>query len=1076
MSRAERVSALVGRRSSGLDSSPRHHLRLRDYMATTVGPDGRPHYVYTISGVRVEFPAKAYPSQIAMMDKVIRGLQRGQHCLLESPTGSGKTLALLCASLAWQRAEAENVRKFNEAVEASARANLKSVPIQSADATETQLGLPSSANWNTREPIKSESVYLADNSNVKEESVSDMSAFYSDGNSDDDFKMPTKKRTKMSKSPPGRPAIRPAAGTAVKMEDVKKERVTLSTDGQVESPAEQAFIQRKQRIPKIFFGTRTHKQITQVVKEFRRTVYCNTPMGVLASRDHTCIHPQVSRSANKNEGCKTLNDRRLARQDPQQKGGCSYRWQGKEKLKTQGQIRSYGLDKGWDIEDLVSLGRRIRVCPYYGSRDLAEQAQIVFSPYNYLIDPRVRRSMKIPIDKNVIILDEAHNIEDCARESAGGSWSQEDFHLALNDSEKIGNRHPTMEREIDQLAQFCSYMMQWIGKHAPKMKSVGFDREVHVMTGTEFVANLSVDGYGPEPLAELKKIIDYIFSEQLESDYNDKEENEEPQLSAVTQALLEGFLMIVDLMLSGNHVRRDDYRAVVVRTVERKQKKGAGSSFFGKANIASQWTYALNLWCLNSAVVMQEIKESTRSIIVTSGTLSPMASYQSELDIDFKLTLEANHVIPAQRVWIGTISQGPKNSLLNGTFKVTGTFEYQDELGRLLLSVCQTIPHGVLCFLPSYSLLEKLVARWQDTGLWQHLSTLKTIVCESRDSRDFEETLKSFYSAIEDSENALSCNLNGSCELSDESPGKKKSDFPSGAVMLAVCRGKVSEGLDFTDNNARAVVCVGIPFPNFKDTQVELKRQYNDKLSASTPLLNGSEWYEIQAFRALNQALGRCIRHKADWGAILLVDDRFAKTPRYVNQLSKWVRSSIRHFNCFPPMLNSLKEFADNFVAEDAASLIASQQQLILSTQQGSQSSTAMVVSSPYFDRSSAAAAVAVSSPQVVNVSEDEGNSLLSENDISVVEPSPVKINPRSHEMNATPVRPPYSKTAPVAALHPQEMKAAPVRHSLAGKKPFATLLGNSNKLSLSQRKLAAENGSHYFQFMDSTSGNSKFS
>ena len=39
-------------------------------MATVVGPDGRTHYVYTISGVRVEFPAKAYPSQIAMMDKV----------------------------------------------------------------------------------------------------------------------------------------------------------------------------------------------------------------------------------------------------------------------------------------------------------------------------------------------------------------------------------------------------------------------------------------------------------------------------------------------------------------------------------------------------------------------------------------------------------------------------------------------------------------------------------------------------------------------------------------------------------------------------------------------------------------------------------------------------------------------------------------------------------------------------------------------------------------------------------------------------------------------------------------------
>lgn len=30
----------------------------------------------------------------------------------------------------------------------------------------------------------------------------------------------------------------------------------------------------------------------------------------------------------------------------------------------------------------------------------------------------------------------------------------------------------------------------------------------------------------------------------------------------------------------------------------------------------------------------------------------------------------------------------------------------------------------------------------------------------------------------------------------------------SGALFLAVCRGKVSEGLDFADNNARAVITV----------------------------------------------------------------------------------------------------------------------------------------------------------------------------------------------------------------------------------------------------------------------------
>ncbi len=97
-----------------------------------------------------------------------------------------------------------------------------------------------------------------------------------------------------------------------------------------------------------------------------------------------------------------------------------------------------------------------------------------------------------------------------------------------------------------------------------------------------------------------------------------------------------------------------------------------------------------------------------------------------------------------------------------------------------------------------------------------------------------------------------------------------------GALFLAVCRGKVSEGLDFADNNARGVICVGIPFPNIKDSLVDLKKKYNDRKRSggNENVLSGGEWYEIQAFRALNQALGRCIRHRKDWGAILMVDDR----------------------------------------------------------------------------------------------------------------------------------------------------------------------------------------------------------
>ena len=62
---------------------------------------------------------------------------------------------------------------------------------------------------------------------------------------------------------------------------------------------------------------------------------------------------------------------------------------------------------------------------------------------------------------------------------------------------------------------------------------------------------------------------------------------------------------------------------------------------------------------------------------------------------------------------------------------------------------------------------------------------------------------------------------------------------------------QVSEGLDFTDANARAVIVVGIPFPNTKDTKVDLKKKYNDeqRKRGAPKLLSGGEWYNQQAFR-----------------------------------------------------------------------------------------------------------------------------------------------------------------------------------------------------------------------------------
>ena len=81
-----------------------------------------------------------------------------------------------------------------------------------------------------------------------------------------------------------------------------------------------------------------------------------------------------------------------------------------------------------------------------------------------------------------------------------------------------------------------------------------------------------------------------------------------------------------------------------------------------------------------------------------------------------------------------------------------------------------------------------------------------------------------------------------------------------GAILLAVMRGRSSEGVDFLDACARAVLVVGIPYPPLYDVTVRLKRAFNHEHQAM--LGSGDDWYAAEAFRAVNQAVGESQQHK----------------------------------------------------------------------------------------------------------------------------------------------------------------------------------------------------------------------
>ena len=356
-----------------------------------------------------------------------------------------------------------------------------------------------------------------------------------------------------------------------------------------------------------------------------------------------------------------------------------------------------------------------------------------------------------------------------------------------------------------------------------------------------------------------------------------------------------------------------------------------------------------------------------------SGTLSPLDAFGAELGLQEPVTLENPHVVDASKdLLAAVVASGPAGRELRSTYEArksdahegpSGTLgrarppertirtlhrktvspkqrRYKIELGGVVTAAAERVRKGgVLVFFPSYfarrrrpilsprrsrpndprggdrtrpndprggdrarpndrpprrpnatspQALDDAVEAWKRSTVWSRLERGRTVVVEPRGSADFRTSAQTFDAAA----------ANGS------------------AVLLAVCRGKASEGMDFADEKCRVVIVTGLPYAPPRDPRVRAKRQFLDarKIAsrknggAASKSLGGDAWYEQQAARAVNQAIGRCVRHAKDWGAILLADARFAdaglaagrsssKTPSRCARSGRGSRTSRR--SCF---------------------------------------------------------------------------------------------------------------------------------------------------------------------------------
>ncbi|KNH06306.1 helicase [Perkinsela sp. CCAP 1560/4] len=746
---------------------------------------------------------------------------------------------------------------------------------------------------------------------------------------------------------------------------------------------------------RILYTTRTHAQVAQAVREFRRSGYSDAVTScILGSREHMCVEPRVLQHKESPAMVRAACQHMCNRMQCRYREGVS------------GRISRDARNEGEksccaDIEELQSSGKNEVFCPYYYTREaLLPTAEIIFCPYNYALDPNIAMQLDAGIAKSrnmhgdtqseissflknsVLIIDEAHNLPSTCLSVSSIDVSTKDIGMAFHEASKtLGwakqslkdlalnpeetprmladepntkesknskdekDDKQTMEQNVKELEVLCKLLCNF--EKQMQTYPVALHAATHTVSHNSkgesvyaFLSKLKIQPKTSSLLINmLQKTIDTIVdrSDGLRHD---------SVLSGASFAGLQRVLAFLQFIFPVKHSEGDGKGKAdgEKRTLREEELKSAYAFVIQKTLIPSlknteltedqrSYLYTMSLWCLDASLTMRRLHVITRNIIVTSGTLSPIASFVSELSIPFR------NIFPSisksrpmksttsqsiaklspydNRVSVSVCARGCCDTEMNSSYTRRDTLEYKLSVGNSLVNFFRVIPDGVLVFFPSYSLMRNMLTAWgylqtgQVSGVWDNMKKYKKLFIEqpsqgphASGKAEVSALFENFRSAIQD---------------------KTESDYsPLGAAIFAVCRGRLSEGIDFPDELARGVVIIGIPYMNICDLNVHLRMKYLDEqVSTSrqaaqkvTPntrsdhnascYLTGDVWYQQESMRAVNQAMGRVIRHKRDYGAILLLDSRFQWK---VSDLSGWIQPHTEVCKVFSECTLKLAEF-----------------------------------------------------------------------------------------------------------------------------------------------------------------------
>lgn len=311
-----------------------------------------------------------------------------------------------------------------------------------------------------------------------------------------------------------------------------------------------------------------------------------------------------------------------------------------------------------------------------------------------------------------------------------------------------------------------------------------------------------------------------------------------------------------------------------------------GRFFYAKEDDAG---VSLRYMLLDPTYHFKDIVEEARAVILAGGTMSPMSDYEQHLlpylSPSKIMRLSCGHVIPPSNLLAVPVVTARSSADFDFTFENRNKEKTMIDLGDAILSMAQNIPDGVVVFFPSYSYLDSCVAAWKrlslsssNVSVWESFSASKPIFLEQRSQAQKTPNKEASLDSLLTAYTAAIASGNG-----------------RGALLFAVIGGSLSEGINFSDVLGRGVVVVGLPFPNPHSAEWKAKMQY---ISTKEAKRGGDgkavarDFFENACMRAVNQCIGRAIRHRGDYAAILMLDRRYGTT-RIQDKLPKWIRGSL---------------------------------------------------------------------------------------------------------------------------------------------------------------------------------------